>query len=335
MLSDDSRHVFEVVNLVFLSSLIALFGIVANIINIIIFYRQGYRSTVNISFTGLAVSDLCSLVVMQWYNLCFNPLFVNSGVPMIPAQVQHLTGGMPHLCFTRITGWITVYITAERCLCISSPLKIKRILTPKRSCLIIVTIYVTCFLTLVPEYMSTFIGWQFDPKTNTSLLSLIHASDSHGLDGVSFLLFGIYMILSFLIVGVCTSVLVYKLRSKSQWRQKSTGQINQAGEVSPRDQKTIRTVIVIASVMIVFFTPSVIITVFVFVVPEFKVTGGLSNLFLVAWTFGMLFEVVHSSVTLVLYYAMSSKYRHSFRQLFCLVKKPNIGETNTNTDIAL
>uniref|UniRef100_A0A2C9KHS2 Uncharacterized protein n=1 Tax=Biomphalaria glabrata TaxID=6526 RepID=A0A2C9KHS2_BIOGL len=137
LLSDGVKQIYELVNYVVFCNIFSVFGIFSNIINIIVFCRQGLDSTVNISFTGVAVSDLCSLVTLLWFNVCVNPLFVNSDVPMAPSEVQHLTGGFPHACFARITCWITVYITAERCLCIVSPLKIKRIITTKRATSII------------------------------------------------------------------------------------------------------------------------------------------------------------------------------------------------------
>ncbi|XP_059178440.1 neurotensin receptor type 2-like [Physella acuta] len=152
--NDEVKTLYMVVNFVALSSIVAVFGIVTNIINIVIFYRQGLASsTVNISFSGLAVSDLCGLLILALHNLCFNPLFENAGLPVVTGEVQHLTGGLLHLCCTRITGWITVYITAERCLCIATPLKIKRILTPRRATFIIVFIYFITIMPLAPEYL--------------------------------------------------------------------------------------------------------------------------------------------------------------------------------------
>ncbi|CAL1530416.1 unnamed protein product, partial [Lymnaea stagnalis] len=315
VLSDGSRKIYEIVNLEFLCIPIALFGIVSNIINITIFYKQGLRYTVNIGLTGLAISDLGSLVVIEWYNVCFNPFFAESGIPLVLFEFQHLTAGVPHLCFTRITGWITVYITAERCLCIVTPLRVKRLLTPARSALIICSIYAFTALTLLPEYMSMYIDWKFYPESNRTLLGLIQNSSKQNLNGLTSFLYGVYMLVVFAAVGLLTAILVAKLKRKSLWRRAAASDANQSGAVSSRDAKAMRVVISIAISMIVLFTPSVLITIYTFVEPEFGISGALSNVFLVAWSFALLFEVVNSSFTIVLYFFMSSKFRKCFHEL--------------------
>ncbi|XP_059177784.1 uncharacterized protein LOC131957098 [Physella acuta] len=160
MLSVEVRVIFEIVNYNFFCTIFALFGILTNNINIIVFYKQGLTSSINISFLSLAISDLCSLITLLWFNVCANPLFKNADdIPMVPSEFVHLTAGFPHACFARITCLITAYITAERCMCITLPLKIKQIITPRRAAYIICFIYILHMTTLVPEYLSLHIDW--------------------------------------------------------------------------------------------------------------------------------------------------------------------------------
>lgn len=83
IVSADQRHLFNVINNVILCGFVCQFGIVTNIINLIIFYRKVLNTTTNISFISVAVSDLYSHLLQHWYILWVNPLFVNSQVPMI------------------------------------------------------------------------------------------------------------------------------------------------------------------------------------------------------------------------------------------------------------
>ncbi|KAH9514457.1 hypothetical protein Btru_025308 [Bulinus truncatus] len=196
LIDDGAKHIYELVNYVIFCNIFSVFGVFSNMANIIVFYRQGLNSTVNISFTGLAVSDLCSLVTLLWFNVCVNPLFVNSGVPMSPSEVQHLTGGFPHACFARITCWITVYVTGERCLCVILPLKVRRIITTRRATSIIVGIYVLMIASLLPEYTTMHIGWKDYPEKNRSLLGLIRTKDNEKVSGLTFLLYAVYILVS-------------------------------------------------------------------------------------------------------------------------------------------
>ncbi|CAL1530414.1 unnamed protein product [Lymnaea stagnalis] len=316
LLSDDTRHWFELINLVVLSSALALFGIATNIINVLVFYRQGLNTTVNISFTGLAVSDLCSLVTLLWFNICENPYFAKSDVPMAASEFQHLTGGFPHACFTRITSWITTYIAAERCLCMAFPLRIKEIISPRKATAVIVTIYLWMMISLLPEYITVYIDWKWYPEVNKTLLGLKFTTDRHRVDGLSFLLYAVYMIISFFSVVVLTAILFSKLKRKIEWRHGKASSVKPSESLTRRDKKTMRMVVVIAGVLIVTFMPQVIIFTVGFIEPEFSVVGKYVNFFFMSWSFCFVFDAANSSVSIILYYTMSSKYRLTFHEIF-------------------
>ncbi|KAK0056194.1 growth hormone secretagogue receptor type 1 [Biomphalaria pfeifferi] len=315
LLSDGVKQIYELVNYLVFCNIFSVFGIFSNIINILVFCRQGLNSTVNISFTGVAVSDLCSLVTLLWFNVCVNPLFVNSDVPMAPSEVQHLTGGFPHACFARITCWITVYITAERCLCIVSPLKIKQIITTKRATSIIVGIYIIMIASLLPEYTTMYIGWRQYSEKNRSIIGLIRTKENDKVSGLTFLLYAIYILVSFFAVIFFTTILVVKLKQKTKWREESTFDDKQSNTISNRDKKTIRMVIMIAAVLIVCYLPSVLLSAAGFIVPGFFVVGQYSNVFFVTWSFAFVLDSINSSVNIILYYTMSSKYRQTLHEM--------------------
>ncbi|CAL1530381.1 unnamed protein product, partial [Lymnaea stagnalis] len=308
-LSDEARRLIIIINLVILSSTLGVFGIIANIINIIIFYKQGLHTPVNIGFMGLAFSDLFGLVTLEWYCLCFNPLFVGSDVNIVPSEVQHLTAGFPHAYFARTTAWITVYLTAERCLCIVAPLKVNRILTPARAAVTICCIYFILLLPLVPEYSTVHLSWRTDPETNVTLLGIVLTNHLSGVDGLSFLLYAIIMVASFPLVVLLTAILIFKLRQKTKWRQTSAPANSRSENVSKRDSNVIRTVVVIACLLIACYTPSFLFSTVGFAVPGFSILGRHRNSFLAMATFGFLFDAANSSVTIICYFKMSTKYR--------------------------
>ncbi|XP_059177661.1 FMRFamide receptor-like [Physella acuta] len=316
LLDDNTRHMFELVVYVFLSSILGVLGVFGNVVNIIIFYRQGLNNTVNISFTGLAISDLSSLVTLLWFDVCVNPLFAYSGIPMVTSEVQHLSGGWPRACFARITTWITVYITAERCLCIASPLKVKKIITPKRTTVILCSIYIFTILPLIPEYSTAYLSWQWDDNFNTTVLRLGFTPNRHEMEGLTSLVYFIYVLLSYFSVVLLTGILVYKLKQKTKWRQESTFDNLQSEKLSNRDRKTISMVIVIASVLIACCALPVGLYIVGFVIQGFGVIGEYSNFFFVTWSFAFLTEAFNATINTVLYYKMSSKYKEKFNELF-------------------
>lgn len=170
----------------------------------------------------MAISDLCSLVIQQWFNICVHPLFENSDVPMVPSEFQYLTAGVPRSTFAEITCLITVYVTAERCLCVAFPLQIKRMITPERTAIMMFTIYPTAGASIAAIYCTRFIGWKYFPRRNATLLGLVFASDRYKFEQATYVIHAILSMMSFIAVVFITAILIRKLRQKDDWRMQAT-----------------------------------------------------------------------------------------------------------------
>lgn len=293
--------------------------------NIVVFYKQGFSNTVNIAFLGLAVSDLCCLITLEWVSVCMNPLMSTHNVPWISVEVMYLSTGWAHICFCRITSFITVYITAERYISISSPLKVKEIITPRVTTVTLCLIFTTNIMTLMPEYASAYLGWTFVAEYNRTLVAIVFTSNRKKLQGLSCALHSIFSTTSFVGVVICTVILVTKLRQTSAWRKELTAAHDQKrGFMSPRDKKMVKMIVLIASVLIACYTPGAIGGMITFVVgPEFSIKGRYINACVAAWSIPFAFQAFNSSINCVLYYRMSSKYRHAFHEMFLPFLKPS------------
>ncbi|CAG5120665.1 unnamed protein product, partial [Candidula unifasciata] len=82
--SNELREIFQVVVFCLMSGITSLFGTGANIINITIFIRQGFKDSINVSLLGLAVADLGCVLTMFWMSLGFCPLFQHADLPVQP-----------------------------------------------------------------------------------------------------------------------------------------------------------------------------------------------------------------------------------------------------------
>lgn len=320
-LSEGARKIFEVINFEILSLPIGLSGIVSNFINIIIFYKQGFHTTVNIAFFGLAISDLLCLLFLEWICICMNPL-IASVLPWVMVDVAFLSGAWPHVCFCRITSYITIYITAERYISIAWPLKVKTLVTAKITSCVVIAIYIVNILVLVPEYTSSYLGWRFHYNRNVTLISLKYTSDRASVEGVENFLHSIFGIMSFLGVIVFTVALVTKLKKSSKWRKESsiTPQIN---NISAREQKTVKMIVLIATVLIICYTPGAMISLTTFVFgPDLNVLGRYVNICLASWSIAYVSQTINSSVNIIVYYKMSSNYRRIFDEMFFYCFRP-------------
>ncbi|XP_059163869.1 probable G-protein coupled receptor B0563.6 [Physella acuta] len=318
LVSDAVRDMFILVNHVVLSTSICLLGIVVNILNICVFVKQGLKKTTNSCFFAMAISDLCGVLTQVWHNFCLDPYVDRLNLPVDFMDVQYLTAGWPNSCLVLITDWITVYITAERCLSIALPLKIKQIVTPRRTACVIVFICAINIGSVLPLYFSAYFSWNFYPASNKTKLGISFLPNKPEIESFIFTFQAALAILAFVCVIIFTSILVIKLKKKSKWRQQSTFDKDQTESMSNRERRTVSLIILVAIVLIVCYSPAVTCSITTSVYPDFGITGPQSNLFHVAWSFGFLCHSINSSVTIFLYYNMSSKYRATFNQLFPL-----------------
>ncbi|KAK0050781.1 FMRFamide receptor [Biomphalaria pfeifferi] len=321
--SDFTTTVFELVNLTILTSIICFLGIPLNVLNIVVFLKQGMKSTVNISLLALSITDLINILLIGWVCISSYTFWSNSqDIAILPREISYLTGGFPHGCMSRIAAWITVYMTAERCLCIALPFKIKTLITPRLTVIVLIIIYIFSIVPLVPEYLFFKLDWKYSSQLNKLIIGLVPNLDQLHLEGVSFLSYSVMTVTSFLTVICLTLILILQLRKMSLWRSTAQGSLKPSKSLTQRDQMAIRTVLVVACVLIITFTPSFIFCGVCFIVPGFALTGPLSNSYIIFISFAFLFDATNASINTVLYCTMNRSYRETFKTLFGISSAP-------------
>lgn len=120
---------------------------------------------------------------------------------------------------------------------------------------------------------------------------------------------------AFVIIIVCTAVLAIQLKQKTKWRMKSTVSV-QGDNISDRNQKVAKMVVMISLLFIVCFTPITALYVAMSMVSEISVTGKYRNIQTIIGAIGYLLESINSSANIFIYYDMSSKYKAAFNMMF-------------------
>ena len=307
---------------------LAMFATGANIVTIIVYRKMGFVDSTNVSLTALAISDLGGAITA--IN-CVLAIFLPT-IPNIPFTFEIFvsSASVPHVMFSRISGLITTYISVERYLCVLLPLKIKRIITTRRTFIamfIIFTISLALNLHLILKFP---IGWKFFPQRNRSLLGVLPIDDFtiETLDYVRQAIFSLILpVFTSVTVLFSTILLSVALQNSKSWRDANKSVVKNketsGQELSPVDSKearAVKMVIAITTVFIVSSIPSSIHMIAVIMVPEFEVNGRYSNLYALT---GMAFLIVDSlncCANVVIYYRMSTKFRRALRSLFRLDK---------------
>lgn len=182
----------------------------ANILTVIILSQlvaRRQKSSYNY-LLALAAADILVLFFIVFVDFLLEDFILSVQMPRIPDKIIEV------LEFSSIhtSIWITVPLTVDRYIAVCHPLKYHTVSYPARTRKVIVSVYITCFLTSIPYYWWPNI-WTED-YTSTSMhhvLVWIHC-------------FTVYLV-PCSIFFILNSIIVYKLRRKSNFRLRgySTG----------------------------------------------------------------------------------------------------------------
>ncbi|GFR59301.1 chemosensory receptor A [Elysia marginata] len=201
---------------------IAFFGMLGNVLIIITFSKIGFTETINISYCALGLSDLLCVALFTYNAVCFLPAFANSNIPFLAREVVVPTGGATSDMFCEITAWITAFISVERCLCVVFPLKIKTIVSRRRTILTIVAIFfmAICPIMSITFYIYIFVK-KFDARRNATVIGIRFRESSLAdfLDDLNFMYKLVIMnIVPLVMVFVSSFTLAVHLNKIASWR---------------------------------------------------------------------------------------------------------------------
>ncbi|KAI8783641.1 growth hormone secretagogue receptor type 1 [Biomphalaria glabrata] len=309
-------EMLSLVNNAGICTLIGLMGLVANVINMLVFVRQGLNTSMNISFFSMAISDIVRILSVEWANICFNPYVEKLQVSIMFNYLFYVTGGWAAFCASRITLHITLYITVERCLCIVFPLTIRKFITITRTKMVIVLIYIANILTLVPECMTVYLAWVYDGNTNATVLSIGFRDFGVRTKGVTFMLHVFLIVIGLFSIVVMTTVLVLQLRRRRKWRMKNSSRGFSKTSLTSRDRRAAALVIAVATAVAVCYIPIVSLSLVTLFVPDFYIGGKYYLYFKESWALAFLSGIINSSSNIIIYYHMNSKFKETFLKLF-------------------
>nr|KAI8756818.1 putative G-protein coupled receptor [Biomphalaria glabrata] len=297
--------------------IVSVFGAWANLMSMWIYYKHGMSESVNISFLTLAFTDLAGLLCSLWYGIGISPLLASkTDLGFDSMDVAFITGAIPRLSFTKVTCWITVYISLERCFCIVAPLHVKTLITPRTTILILTALHTIGVLTGFPVlYLGVlYLYWKTDPVHNRTFLALGYREDYFSVNSVATPVIFTIFLASFLILIVSTISLTAALQRKSKWRRNTSKSMAvTTNNLSRRDTTLSKTIIILSAVLIMCYLPYMVNTVLSAVIDGFALHGKYNNFFEVMWTFSWLFETLNSTTSIFIYYNMSTKYKETFR----------------------
>ncbi|RUS71895.1 hypothetical protein EGW08_020348 [Elysia chlorotica] len=309
-------------------------GLIGNILTVVVYTKLGFSETIHMSYVALAISDFFCLLTLLYVRFCFTAeiksIFLRYRMLLDETLFANFTGAWPNHGFTRTTALLTAWISLERCLCVLFPTRVKLMITPRVTKIVLTVIFTIGCCPVALAFIGIKTEMDFDPETNYTTLILRYSHGNQDLNPanrIAFVLYGaLYPIASWLIVVVCAFFLITALKRSARWRSintrshigKSTGSCaeKESRKIPSREARVTRTVVVIACAFIFFSLPISATVVIAFVYRDFSVKGYLHYPLLISVTFSFLFGGLNSSINIVVYTLTGSKFRSTLIELF-------------------
>lgn len=181
--------------------------------------------------------------------------------------------------------------------------------------MLVVIIFIVLIASMAPVYMFNTPGMKFFPQRNRTLLGIIYPANRELSEKIFYTVNNVFVpFCAFVVIIICTIVLVFKLQETSEWRK--TSAVTQADNVSNRNQKVAKMVVIISSLFIACFVPVAILFIAMSLEPGLSRDGEYRNVLIVFGGLILVFQSVNSASNIFIYYRMSSKYKIVFRQIF-------------------
>ncbi|XP_050408934.2 FMRFamide receptor [Patella vulgata] len=217
---------------------IAIFGLIGNVISIIVLMNYKQKSSTPLLLTFLAVFD----TIFLFFELFLEQLTMLSKFGLITAAyrpfitpIYVLFIAVPRIAFTG-TMTMTILITIERFVAVVHPLRAARLCCKSMARKAIVCVFIWAVVFNIPRYLAYTTYEKFDPKTNTTRTKFIRTkfgeSNLYNDIFIIWITFTLEFLIPFIIILALNAQLLLAIRRsrafapKSQKEKKSGGRLN-------------------------------------------------------------------------------------------------------------
>ena len=326
---------------------IALFGLVSNILNIVVFTKIGFKDNVTITLLFLSISDLLNIsinspIIVGRYMEVHQPghiwPFHRFIIMLGPYWYAYI--------FYDFSSFISVFLATVRCACVARPLRFKSTFTKSRTITILCLLFVLAFLLRVPVLTVFRLSWTLNPQTNSTFRSLVFAYNFRAIYQANDILNrNIISWLAYITITTCVVILTSKMQMASRFRRSLTSEVTKNGQpekgktsnlisrslesplidstptshnlkesdkMSARDLRVIQSVTLICVIFILFQLPFQVVSTVRLFVPEFASFGRAENIFGFTSHISTTCAYSNASVNIFVHIRFNSRYRAQF-----------------------
>nr|KAG5688945.1 hypothetical protein BaRGS_031344 [Batillaria attramentaria] len=289
-----------------LNPVFLIYGVPANMVNCIVFFRQGLGDRMNLCLFSLALADMLYIIAF---------FFVGSGCLVGEIWPEQANWWDTHTrMYTRgifrgfmyTSGLLTMLIAVERCVCVLLPMKAATLVSTRTTAIVIASTFIVMHALCLCFPFEKEIITVVDPSNNVTIwknrwtqFALANADFFNAIGSV--VVMGIVPFVSFTVVSVATLVTVVKLRQAISWRDSFQGDAARKTQVG-----LVKMLLIVCLIYILTSAPSIAFSLVRTLVPEFRSLGRYFNIFRASHTIYYSLAMFNSSVNFFVYITRSS-----------------------------
>ena len=319
----------------YLAATVCVFGVIANVLNIIVLTRKNMVSSTNIILTGLAISDGLTMAFYFPYALC---MYVIHGIDESPERDTE-TAAKFQLCYAimsvivhSIAIWLTVTLAVFRYVFIRFPRRGARYCNVQRTKTAVIAVSVAVIIVCIPNSITyelhsesaSALGydnasnasmWWVDVKMNTTA-EIVLQKFNFWVQAILVKLLPCFLLTIFSFLLVRTMQGAEKRRKKLLNKNSVTdGETQPIGSSGKRSKRSIRTTRMLLTVVILFLIteiPQGIMSLL-----SGLIEGFFHNVYTPLGDLLDILALINNGINFVLYCTMSKQFRDTFFSVFC------------------
>ncbi|CAG5118252.1 unnamed protein product [Candidula unifasciata] len=307
-------YVLEIFTNCVLLNIISLFGIIGNIINIIVLWKHGFRETTNILLISLSAFDLMCSIILPVTRLKYIVSQFDEGLAISFNTFATVYLFMPkYACLATSFTYVTI-IAVERFTAVFFPFKVSRIFSSSNTKVIAAVTPMCCLLALSPTFSALTYRWNFDARFNETTAVLEYTQfyrENH-----DFLDLYVWVGLNnffgsssnVIITSCCVSILV-KLSRVTAKREALTSR------KTGYDVRVVKMLVTVCVVFLAASTPNIVL--YSYFAPNYIFVSPVNEL---VDNICVVFYAVNGSANFLVYVTMSKKFANTYKMLMSCSK---------------
>ncbi|KAK3603463.1 hypothetical protein CHS0354_030303, partial [Potamilus streckersoni] len=322
----------------YLAAIVCVFGVIANILNIIILTRKNMISSTNIILTGLAISDGLTMALYFPYALQMYVIYGTAAHPQrdtLGCARFQMAYAILSVILHSISIWLTVTLAVFRYVFIRFPRRGAKLCSVKRAKLSVIIVSVVVTIVCIPNsvnysiYSDTMSALKNDTTKVNGTIFWIDVKNNYFWEQVMkkcnfWIQATLVKIIPCVLLTIFSFLLVRTMRGAERRRKllmnqtsctPNNGETQPIGNGSKRSKRSIRTTRMLLTVVILFLIteiPQGVMHVLSDLIENFfhKVYTPLGDLM-------DILTLINNGINFVLYCTMSKQFRDTFLMMFC------------------